>query len=130
MFSWYGHPCQIHSDQGSQFTANLISAVCQKLGIEVTQTPSYNPKPNSVERSQQDLNTMLQALCIESPEQDWEDILPACLLTMHTARNHQTGYTSHYLLFGREVATPSTSSSQTLKQSLDLIPMSTNSEPD
>ena len=49
---------------------------------------------------------MLRALCIQNPGQDWEEVLPACLFPMRTAWNRHIGQTPHFLLHGREAATP------------------------
>ena len=48
---------------------------------------------------------MIKAMIIEHPAQDWEEVLPACLFAIRTARNRATGFTPHFLLFGREAST-------------------------
>ena len=106
IFARFGHPRQIHSDQGSQFTSRMMQEICKLCDITHTQTPAYNPKSNPVERSHRDLNLMIKAMIIERPSQDWEEVLPACLFALRTARNRSTGFTPHFLLFGREAATP------------------------
>ena len=49
IFSRYGIPDVVHSDQGMQFTSHLFQAVGELLGIRITNTPTYNPKSNLVE---------------------------------------------------------------------------------
>ena len=86
-------------------TSNMMKEICRLCDITHTQTPAYNPKSNPVERSHRDLNLMIKAMIIKHPAQDWEEVLPACLFAIRTARNRATGFTPHFLLFGREAST-------------------------
>ena len=43
LFTTFGLPEQIHSDQGTQFTSTLLHDVGRALEIKVTHTPAYNP---------------------------------------------------------------------------------------
>ena len=105
IFSRFGIPEKIHSDQGPNFTSELLRMVYQSFGIQPTMTPAYNPKSNPVERVHQDLGRMLMALSGRFPH-EWEEHLPAALLALRTARNRSTGFSPHRLLFGREAALP------------------------
>ena len=40
----YGLPSSLHSDQGANLTSNLISSLCQNLGITQTRTTAYHPQ--------------------------------------------------------------------------------------
>jgi len=105
IFSRHGIPEQIHSDQGTQFTSEAFKEICDILNINKTHTPSYNPKSNPVERSHRDMNNILRALTAEVG-QDWEELLPTCLLALRTARHRYTGVTPFYALYGREANLP------------------------
>ena len=72
IFSRYGIPERVHSDQGANFTSDLLKAVYQSFGIQATTTPAYNPKSNPVERVHQDLGRMLRALCGKQPTSSTE----------------------------------------------------------
>ena len=102
----FGMPAQIHSDQGPQFTSDLMKELQSILRINCTTTPAYNPKSNPVERSHRDLKMILKALIEEDPEEDWEYHLPSALLAIRTARNRSTGFTPHFMLYGREAVLP------------------------
>ena len=105
VFARFGIPGKIHSDQGTNFTSELIRSVYSAFGIQATTTPAYNPKSNPVERVHQDLGKMLRALCGKRPN-EWEDHVPAALFALRTAKNRYTGFTPYRLLFGREAAMP------------------------
>ena len=49
IFPRFGKCEQIHSDQGTQFTSNLMKELGQILNIKITFTPPYNPKSNPVD---------------------------------------------------------------------------------
>ena len=105
LFSRYGLPDQIHTDQGTQFTSTMMKQVYDTLGIQGTTTPAYNPKSNPVERTHRDLGRMLRA-CVDDHPQDWEDFLPGCLLAMRTTRCASTGFSPFAMVYGREAALP------------------------
>ena len=79
------------------------------LSISHTQTPSYNPKSNPVERAHRTLKSALTALSVDKPAQ-WDQALPAALFAIRTAVCRSTGFAPFQLLFGRDPTT-----------SLDLI---------
>ena len=103
LFSRWGIPQQIHSDQGAQFTSPVFIKWCEELGIKKTVTPSYNPKSNQVERSHKDIKAIITALLDNNAGKDWQDMLHIALLALRTARNRHTGVTPFYANFGKEV---------------------------
>ncbi len=108
IFSRFGYPEAIHSDQGPQFMAKAFQALESQLGIRVTNTTGYNPKSNGqVERMHRDLNKILQALTIDNGDPfAWEEQLPAALFALRTAVCRSTGLTPYKVLFGRECSVP------------------------
>ena len=105
IFSRYGIPEQIHTDQGTQFTSELMKQIMGMLQIKGTTTPSYNPKSNPVERAHRDLGQLLRA-CVDESPQDWEAYLPDCLMAMRIAKNRSTGFSPFFLVYGRECVIP------------------------
>lgn len=105
IFSRFGVPEQMHSDQGTQFTSETFDDICKILNIRKTETPAYNPKSNPVERAHRDLNAVLRAITQET-DQDWEEALGTALLALRTARNRHTGVTPFYAMYGREAKIP------------------------
>ena len=105
VFSRHGLPEQIHTDQGTQFTSELLGEVCDMLNIKKTTTPAYNPKSNEVERTHRDLNSILVALTLETGE-DWEEVLDIALLALRTAKHSSTGISPFFAMYGREARMP------------------------
>ena len=101
----FGHPLQVHTDNATYFRSQMMQEAFQRAGIRLTFTPTYNPQSNSVERVHHDLNTMLRVLCHQHAA-DWEEVLPAALLALHSAVHESTGVTPFACLYGKEPATP------------------------
>ena len=104
IFPRFGLCEQLHSDRGSQFTGDLLSAVANELSIKHTQTPAYNPKSNPVERAHRTLKSALTALTMDHPHR-WPDYVPQALFAMRTAVCRSTGFAPFELLFGRDPTT-------------------------
>ena len=90
-----------HSDQGSQFEAEVISELCKIMGIQKTRTSSYHPSGNG------EIKRFNRTLC---------DILATSLNVLHfnwdrhikmlTSVHASTGYTPFYLMHGHEARLP------------------------
>ena len=105
VFSRFGYPETLHSDQGRQFTGTLMKQLGELLDIVVTHTPAYNPKSNPVERTHRDIKAALRALQEEGND-DWEEALPQVLFALRTAVNRSTGFSPFQLMFGRDPHVP------------------------
>ena len=105
IFSRFGFPESMHTDQGSNFTSRLLSEVCTAFNIRLTHTPPYNQRSNPVERAHRDLQTALTALCNHRPTA-WLEQLPAALFAQRTAVSKVTGFSPFYLMFGRTARCP------------------------
>ena len=105
LYSRFGYPLQVHTDNATYFRSQAMQEAFQRAGVRVTYTPTYNPQSNSVERTHQDLNTMLRVLCHQHAA-DWEEVLPAALLALRCAVHESTGVTPFACLYGGEPATP------------------------
>ena len=50
-FLVHGMPETIHTDNGSSLMSHLFQDTCKQMGIKMTQTPTYSPQGNRVERA-------------------------------------------------------------------------------
>lgn len=105
VFSRYGFPEQVHSDNASNFRSKLFMDVMSGFHVPTTATPVYNPQSNSVERLHKTLGDRLKAL-IHDHGPDWEEHIPAALLTIRTSRNRISGFTPARMVFGKELRLP------------------------
>ena len=105
LFSRFGHPLQVHTDNATYFRSHLMQEAFWRAGIKLSFTPTYNPQSNSVEPVHRDLNAMLRALCNQHAAA-WEEVLPAALLALRSAVHESTGVTPFACVYGKEPETP------------------------
>ncbi len=104
--SRFGCPLQIHTDQGSNFTCSLFTAVCDLLEIAKTKTTPYRPCSNGqIERYNR---TLLQAMrChLKGNVLNWDEDLPILTAAIRSHPKRHTGMTPNLMMLGREVRQP------------------------
>ncbi|XP_070212629.1 uncharacterized protein [Littorina saxatilis] len=101
-----GIPDEILTDQGKQFTCELMQQVNQLLHIKGLTTTPWHPQANGlVERFNGTLKSMLKKLTIEQPKK-WDQYLPALLFAYREVPQDSLGFSPFELLFGRTVKGP------------------------
>lgn len=106
IFTQFGLPKVIQSDQGSNFTANIFKQVMSTLGIKQHLSSAYHPESQgALERWHQTLKSMLTKYCLET-EQQWDEGLPLVLYAIRSTRQESLGVSPNEMLFGRDVRGP------------------------
>ena len=106
VFSRFGMPECLHSDQGKQFESSLFQELCRLLGIHKTRTTPYHPQSDgSVERANRTVQNV-QAAYVSDHQRDWDCYLAQTQLAYNTSQHSSTGYAPYFLLFGREARLP------------------------
>ena len=105
LYKWFitvfGAPAKLLSDRGANFTSRLVEELCSMFGIQKCCTTSYHAQCNGqVERFHQTFFRMLGKLTKDKKAQ-WEKHLPEVLQAYNSTRLAVTGYSPHYLMFGR-----------------------------
>ena len=102
----FGMPAKLLSDQGANFTSALVEELCSAFGIQKCQTTAYHMQCNGqVEQFHQMLYRMIGKLTSDKKAQ-WEQHLPELLQVYNSAISVVTGYSPHYLMFGRHLHLP------------------------
>ena len=97
----FGAPTKLLGDQGANFTSALVEELFATFGIQKFQTTAYHTQCNGqVEWFHQMLFRMIDKLTMDKKAQ-WEQHLPELLQAYNSARSAVTGYSPHYLMFGR-----------------------------
>ncbi|MCG8621789.1 MAG: DDE-type integrase/transposase/recombinase [Proteobacteria bacterium] len=105
-FSLFGAPATLISDQGPQFTGAVVTQLCKLYGVQKIRTTPYHAQTNGqVERMNQTIIRMIGKLG-ENEKACWSQYLPELLLAYNSTRSAVTGYSPHYLLFGRRPRIP------------------------
>ena len=110
LYKWFiiifGAPAKLLSDRGANFTSRLVEELCSMFGIQKCHTTSYHAQCNGqVECFHQTLFCMLGKLTKDKKAQ-WEKHLLEVLQTYNSTWSVVTGYSPHYLMFGRHPRLP------------------------
>lgn len=108
LFSRVGFPCQILTDQGTNFMSTLLKQVYKLLGIESLRTTPYHPQIDGLtERFNQTFKQMLRKF-ISGSGKVWNQWLPYLLFAYREVPQASTGFSPFELLYGRDVRGPLT----------------------
>ena len=106
VFSRYGAPDQILSDQGSEFQSDLFRDLMEWMEIDKRRTSPYKPSTNgTVERFHRTLNSML-AKVVSEQQRDWDEHVPYVMMAYRATQHSSTGFTPNNLFLGRESKAP------------------------
>ena len=101
VFSRFGPPVVLHSDQGANFESTLMHEVCDVMGITKTRTTAYHPQcDGQVERQNRTLQDMLAAFCTKH-DNDWDLWIDAAVFAYNTSRQESLQTSPYEIVFGR-----------------------------
>ena len=99
----FGAPAKLLSDRGANFTSTLVEELCSTFGIQKCKTMAYHAQCNGqVERFHQTLFRMIGKLSHNKKAQ-LEHHLLELLQAYSSTQSVVTGYSPHYLMFGRHL---------------------------
>ena len=99
--TFFGALARLPSDRGTSFTSSIIEELCKILGIQWLWTMPYHPQTNRlVERLHQMIMHMIGKLG-EDKKADWPSHLAEIAHAYNATQSVVTGYSPHYLMFGR-----------------------------
>ena len=106
LFSTFGLPKEVKTDQGSNFTANLFAQVLKTLSIANRVSSAYHPESQgALERWHQTLKSMLRKYCMDT-KNNWEEGVPFVLFAAREVVQESTGFSPAELVFGHTVRGP------------------------
>ena len=101
-----GVPDEIITDNGTQFTAEVMQAMHHLIGVKPMTTTPYHAQANGlVERFNATLKQMLKRLCLDHPR-DWHRYIPAVLFAYREVPQESMRFSPFELLYGRTVKGP------------------------
>ena len=101
-----GAPAKLLSNRGANFTSTLVEKLCSAFGIQKCRTTAYHAQCNGqVEHFHQTLFHMIGKLSCDKKAW-WEQHLLELLQAYNSTWSMVTGYSLHYLMFGRHPHLP------------------------
>jgi hypothetical protein len=101
IFSRFGVPRVLQSDQPQEFTAEVVKRFCAALHIDRRLSSAYHPRANGkVERHVGVCATLLHKL-VQGRPHDWHLHVPFIELSINLKRREALGATPFSLMFGR-----------------------------
>ena len=98
IYSRVGIPREVLTDQGKQFTSDIMKEVGRLLSISQLTTTPYHPVCNElVERFNGTLKSMLKKLCEEKPRQ-WDRYIQALIFAYRETVQESTGFSPFQLV--------------------------------
>ena len=92
LFSRVGVPEEILTDQGSNFTSQLLTEIYKMLHVHPIRTTPYHPQTDGlVERFNQTLKSMLRKAATNEGK-DWDKLLPYLLFAYREVPQASTGF--------------------------------------
>ena len=99
-FSVFGFPRRLMSDQAAEITGQVISELCDLLGITKIRTLPYHPQTNgAIKRVHQTLRRKIAKMDPDKRAK-WPLHLGPILIAYNTTRSLITGYSPYLLMFG------------------------------
>ena len=106
LFTLFGLPKSIQSDQGTNFMAHAFQQVMNQLGIKQYKSSAYHPESQgALERFHQTLKTMIKMYCIENSK-DWDEGVHLLLFAVSESVQESLGFSLFELVFGHAVRGP------------------------
>eukprot|EP00253_Pinus_taeda_P030152 PITA_30152 len=103
IFYKFGYPRELVTDQGSQFTSNLIEDLLAHHKIKHRTSTPYHPQANGqVEVTNRALERILTKV-VSSSRRDWADCLVEATWAYNTTWKTTTSFTPYELVYGKKV---------------------------
>jgi transposase InsO family protein len=88
LFCRFGMPKTLVSDNGSNFTSQILAYLCKQWKIQQRFTSPYHPQSNLTERANRSIKTMIRAYLEGEPHKYWAKYIPFFLLqSTHLSKN-------------------------------------------
>ncbi|KAL5263050.1 hypothetical protein ACHWQZ_G008446 [Mnemiopsis leidyi] len=102
-----GVPDSISHDKGSGFESLLFTEIAKVFGMKnVRSTPWKSSTQGRVESCHRRINQCFRAVLKENSFQNYDLYIPWITFTLNCMKSRRTGYSSNFLVFGRELMTP------------------------
>uniref|UniRef100_A0A146M1A3 RNA-directed DNA polymerase n=2 Tax=Lygus hesperus TaxID=30085 RepID=A0A146M1A3_LYGHE len=105
-FGRYGAPKQLLSDQGADFTSELVRHFCQFFQVNRVCTTAYHPMSNGrVERVHRTMADILSHY-VNAAQNNWDECLPLVQMVINSNIHTATKFSPYEVVYGRAMRLP------------------------
>ncbi|KAL0223189.1 hypothetical protein P9112_002579 [Eukaryota sp. TZLM1-RC] len=106
VYSVFGAPRRIHSDNGPEFANKIFSLLCQFLNIEHSQSlPHYHQSNGLVERQHRSFLQVIRRMLLDfSDYHNWSDYVPLCQMVLNSQERKALNTFPYCLIFGPDTS--------------------------
>ncbi|KAM4808394.1 protein NYNRIN-like [Rhinophrynus dorsalis] len=106
VFTRWGLPATIESDQGTHFTGKVMQTCMEMLGIKQQFHIPYHPESSGqVERTNRQIKTMLKKF-VNINGKNWDNLLPLLAMAIRATPSSATQITPFEIMTGRKMRLP------------------------
>ena len=106
VFSIFGLPKEILTDQGRNFESRLFAELCKLFEIKHSHTTPYKPSSNGfIENWNRSLGRMLKCFTGKN-QKDWDTHIPYIMLAYRSSVHSTVGFTPNEMMLGWNVRLP------------------------
>eukprot|EP00253_Pinus_taeda_P007151 PITA_07151 len=120
IFTRFGVKREIVTDQGSQFTSNMVEKLMEEYEIKHRKSTPYHPQANGQVESTNKVIESIITKTIHLNRRDWAERLPEALWAYRTTWRNTTGHSPYELVYGKEVVLPIEFHVKTFKMAVQL----------
>lgn len=102
IFTVFGVPEVVHSDNGRQFESNAFAEFLNKYGVRHVFTPKYSPQSNASERVNRTILAAIRSY-VRDRHQDWDCQLDHIAGALRNVTHESTGFSPYFLVFGQHM---------------------------
>jgi hypothetical protein len=129
IFSRFGIPLEIITDNGPAFISAKLTQFLAKLGVKHFTSSSYYPQGNGqAESTNKNLVRIIKRLIEDKPRQ-WHTLLTYALWEDHTTTKVSTGCTPFQLVYGQEAILPTEMELSSLRLMLQIEELNSSNVP-
>lgn len=105
LFSYFGFPKYLVSDNASPFRSNEFSEMCLQFGIRHVTTTPYYPNPSHAERVNKNIKTALRIFHNQN-HTEWDQNIHFFQLAFNSAKHESTGFSPAELFLSFTISHP------------------------
>ena len=106
IFTRFGVPQEIVTNQGAQFTSKLVRGIVEKYKIKHRKSSPYHPQANGQVESTNKILEAIMTKTVKQHRRDWSDKLLEVLWTYRTTWKNTIGFNPYEMVYGKQVLLP------------------------